>query len=1065
MLEEPDMSDEHIAFVYAGDIWLANLDGSNPKRLTSDIAREQRPHFSPDGKWLAFTANYQGNQDVYVVSIEGGNPKRLTWHPSGDQVEGWSNDGSKVVFTSMREVNHNRSPQIFEIAVTGGHPDKVMEARAVDPVWAQDGVTIAYRPFEKAHRGASGWRQHRGGTSPPVWIYNTQTGATTEVPKTVSNDFEPMWVGNELYFLSDRDGSVAIHHYNSSGGVTLAVDSKPWDILSANAHGSDIIYAAGWELKRFNTLSKQTQTIEININPDLPERRVAWKDVKGNLEFANLSPSGKRVLLTARGDVFTVPLKDGSTRNVTMTDGVREMTAIWSSDGSKLAYLSDASGAYKLELADQYGKPTGQSFFLSGEPTQYFNLETFADNDTKIVYRDSHLNLLVFDLNTGDSEVIGTDPVRKGFVEGSQQVALSPDGQWIAYSLIGPSQIQVLYLYNFKTKKATAVTDGMSDAGQPSFSPDGKYLYFTSSTNRGTSAASIDMSQQDRPYRASIYALVLASDGTSPLLPKSDEEAVEEKSTEAEDDEKAEGDKPSTRIDLNGIMDRMVALPIPAKNYTNLGVADDGALFYIDNPQPGSGLAQSGGPAEQPTLMRFDMTEKKSASAAEGVQSFLLSHDGKTMLYLASDRSWKTAEAKAKVEGKPVNLSGLKMRIDPMKEWLQIFTDAWRMEKDYFYAENLHGLDWQGVFDRYRPLVDHVGTRADLNKLMVEMIAEFQVGHNRVYGGDVVNPDRVDVGLLGADIRYENGAYRLAKIYTGERWNPDFNMPLGVPGVDVNEGDYVIAVNGRRFEASDNFFAAFESTTGKQVKLTVSRAPDGRNSRDVTVVPTGSERMARLWNWIESNRRYVDEQSGGKIGYVYVPNTTTAGFTFFNRMFFSQLNKEGMIIDERSNGGGQIANYITDVLSRTYLAGFKDRDGEIYGSPVGALDAPKVMLIDQDAGSGGDFLPYAFRHEGIGKLIGTRTWGGLIGIAHNPPFVDSGQLTVPFIRIFDTEGEWLAENVGVAPDIEVQLMPADVNQGIDAQLNKAIEHIKEEMKNFKPVRLKESPKIPTELGQ
>lgn len=1066
LLEQPDLSDQYITFIYAQDLWLVNRDGSHPRRLISDLESQVRPHFSPNGKHIAFTANYGNNDDVYVVSVDGGEATRLTWHPSDDMVEGWSNDGKRIVFTSMREVNHNRSPQMFEVRLEGGHPNKVMEARTVDPEWASDGETIAYRPFRKANAGASGWRQHRGGTSPPVWIYNVKTQQTIEVPKPNSNDFSPMWVADDVYFLSDREGSVGLYQFSPQGVVTKVLDTKPWDILNANAHKGEIIFEAGGELMMHDTRTKQTQTLAITIQSDLPQRRATWKDLSQNIEFAALSPTGKRVAITARGEVFTIPLKDGSIRNVSQSDGVREMTAIWSTDGNNIAYLSDETGAYELILSDQFGQQQNKRYSLSKEKTNYFDLIAFADNDSKVIYRDSHLNLKYFDLKKEKSFTIGTDPVRKGFVEGSQQISLSPDTKWLAYSLIGPSNNQILYVFNFDTGKSTALTDGMSDAGQPAFSVDGEYLYFSASTNRGPTVAGIDMSQQERPYRAALYALVLSSEGKSPLLPKSDEELVQSKDNkESESDDADKSDTPkATRIDLKGIMRRVVALPIAEKNYTNLAVAHDGALFYIDNPQPGSGLSPSGRVADKSNLMRFDFSEKSAAPVTSDISHFIVSHDAKTILYVSSTGQWQSAELGAKLEAKALNVSELKMLVDPSKEWAQIFEDTWRMQVDYFYAENMHGINWQGIYKQYHPLLKHVGTRADLNKLIVAMIGELQVGHNRAYGGDMHRPTPVNVGLLGADISFENGAFRIAKIYSGEHWNPFVDAPLGIPGINIKEGDYILAVNGKSLTRNDNFFAAFENTAGKQVTLLVSDNPKGKDAKEQVVVPMSNERMVRLWSWIESNRKYVDEQSNGQVGYVYVPNTDSAGFTYFNRMFFAQLDKKAMIVDERSNGGGQIANYITDVLSATYLAGFKDRDGKVYGSPVGAHDGPKVMLIDQDAGSGGDFLPYAFKYEGIGKLIGTRTWGGLIGIAHNPPFIDGGQMTVPFIRIFDTKGDWLAENTGVAPDIKVQLMPKDVNKGRDSQLDAGIEQMLNELKSFSPERPTESPAIPSELG-
>ena len=1075
MLQHPDISAKNIAFVYAGDIWVADRSGKNSRRLTSHPTREGRPQFSPDGNYIAFSASFDGNTDVYIVATSGGQPKRLTWHPGADLVEGWSSDGLSISFTSAREINHNRAGQLYHISTKGGHPVKIMEARAMDPSWSGDGKKIAYRPFRKAHEGASGWRQHRGGSTPPIWIYSPATKETVMVPHGNSSDFQPMWVKDDVFFLSDRDGSVALHGFNEKKGVWNVIASKPWDILSANAHGTSIIYDAGGELSIYDTKKKKNKKLIININPDLPQRRIQWKSVQSNIEHAALSPSGKRAIITARGDIFTVPLKDGTIRNITLSDGIRDMSGIWSKGGDKIAYLSDESGHYRLILADQTGKRTDKSFDLD-KGAEYFELITFTNDDSKIIYRDAHLNLKAIDIDAGTLTTIATDPVRKGFINGSNQVSLSADDKWLAYSIIGKSFNQDLQLYNFETGDIVTLTDGMSDASHPAFSPDGKYLYFSASTNKGPSAAGIDMSTQERPYRAGIYAAVLQADGKSPLLPKSDEEELKEEDTESDDDPEVkdetkdeakddEKDEEKPAIDVVGLSGRIVAFPVAERNYSDINVASDGTLYFLENEQPGISIEPNGNNPATSKILRFDMKEKKAVIAKDKVITYELSHDGKMMLIMGPKNSIMTAKVGEKLDAKPLKLADLKMRVDPRKEWLQIFTDTWRMESDYFYDGNMHGLDWQAIYDQYRPLVDHVGTREDLTRLLVEMIAEVQVGHNRAYGGDGYSDKRVNVGLLASDIRFEYGKFRFHKIYTGEKWNPFFSAPLAVPGIGIKEGDYILAVNGKAFKAGDNFFAAFEGTTGKQVTLSISSNADGSEPRDAVVEPTGNERNIRLWNWIESNRAYVDKTSGGRVGYVYVPNTTTAGYTFFNRMYFTQLDKEAMIIDERSNGGGQIANYITDVLSRTYLAGYRDRDGEVYGGPAGAMYGPKVMLIDQDAGSGGDFLPYSFKHMGIGKLIGTRTWGGLIGISHNPTLVDGGTLTVPFIRLFDANGKWLAENEGIAPDIEVKLLPADVNSGVDPQLDRGISEVLEQLKTHKPVQHKKSPPIPKKLGQ
>lgn len=1059
LLKEPDIAGNRIAFVYAGNIWVAASDGSQPRQLTTGNDANSRPQFSPDGKTLAFSATHNGNTDVYLMPSSGGLPTRLTYHPGRDYVEGWTPDGSKVLFTSDRDIGNNRANQLFSIAKSGGTPVKWMQARAEDAALSPDGAKLAYRPIIMANRGSSGWRQHRGGDTPPIWIMDTKSGDFTEVPHPHASDFQPMWAGSDLYFLSDRGQSVGLYGYNAARGVWPVVSQQPWDIQSANSDGKRIIYDAGGQLHLWDITTGKDQTLSLELRPDLPERQPAWKSVQGNIETAALSPTGKRVVVTARGEIFTVPLEHGAIRNISNTDGAREMTGVWSAKGDKLAFLSDKSGQYQLVVTDQQGG-NSKSWALSDTATHYFHLVGFADQDRKILFRDSHLHLKVIDLGSGKIATIATDPIRTTFLNGGDSEALSPDGAWLAYSQVGPSFNRLLYLYSFASGKSTQLTRGMSDAASPTFSPDGKYLYFMASTNSGTSAAGIDMSTQERPYRAALYALVLQKDGSSPLLPKSDEE----KAASKEKDSDKGDEKPVVKIDLDGISDRLVALPVPERAYSELAVADDGALFYLDSPQPGASVDPDASDAPS-RIMRFDVEKKEASQVADKVASFSLSRDGKLMLITGPHNALSTAKASDKPEPKALDLANLKLRIDPAKEWLQIFTDAWRMEKDYFYAANMHGLDWQGVFKRYRPLVDSVGTRSDLTALIVNMIGELQVGHNRAYGGDSPASAPVKVGLLGADIALENGHYRIQKIYSGGKWNPYLEAPLAVPGVKAHQGDYILAVNGQPLAAADNFFAPFENTAGQQLRLTLSRRSDGKDSWQQTVVPTASERELRLWDWIDANRRYVDKVSGGKVGYVYLPNTAEAGFTFFNRMFFAQLDKEGVVIDERSNGGGQIANYITDVLSRRYLAGFRDRDGKVWGSPAGALDGPKVMLIDQDAGSGGDFLPYAFRHLGIGKLIGTRTWGGLIGIAHNPPLVDGGTLTVPFIRIFDANGKWLAENVGIVPDIEVKLLPKAVNQGQDAQLDRAISEVLDELKTFKPVRFKTAPPIPDQLGQ
>lgn len=1067
LLRTPDISKDQLAFVYAGDIWVASRDGKESRRLTSSAADESLPVFSPDGKWIAFTADYNGNTDAYVISADGGQPKRLTFHPDDDVVTGWSPDGKEVLFTSPREVAVGRSQQLYRISASGGYPTKVMDAPVTEADYAPDGKSMAYRPYIQAYRGSSGWRQHRGGTTPPIWIYDFDAKSHVEIPHVNASDLNPIWLGKEVYFLSDRaDGAVNLFRYEGQGKAPKQLtENTVWDIRSARGFGDAIAYEAGGRLYELNTKNGRSHEIKVSINPDLPQLQVEWKDAAGMLESASLSPTGKRAVLVARGDIFTVPTDEGSTRNITASDGVRESAALWSPDGSRIAYISDKGGAHQLVIAGQTGMGDSKSYKFDG--TAYYNLLSWGGKGEHIIYQDNHLNLFAFDVESGKHRKIATDN-RRGDVGVSQ----SADGRWLAYTVAGANYFNRVMIYDFEGGETFAVTDGLSHASDPAFSPDGKYLYFAASTNSGPSQVGLDMSTQERPLRFGLYAAVLQADGSSPLLPKPGDEEVKEEKPEEEKNKKEEGEgdekeeaKPVS-IDTEGLTSRIIALPVPERAYDTLRVASDGALFFIEREQPGvSRELPDTDRSATDTLMRFDFEDREADSAFERISGYDISHDGKKLIVMGMGGRVMTANATARPQGESLGMGDVKMLVNPRNEWAQIFADVWRMEREYFYDPNLHGLDWDAVYKRYRPLVDHVGRREDLNDLMVEMIGELQVGHNRVRGGDIHRERGMSVGLLGADLRVEDGRYMLAKIYTGERWNPFLVAPLAIPGIGVKEGDFILAINGRSLTADDNIFAHLEGTVGKQVTLTVSADASGKDSRDVVVEPVGHEDELRHWNWVEGNRRKVEEATDGRVAYVYLPNTAGAGFTYFNRMFFAQVDKKAIIVDERSNGGGQAANYITDVLSRTYLASWKDRDGMTFDTPGGAIYGPKVMLIDQDAGSGGDFLPYAFRRMGLGKLIGTRTWGGLIGISANPSLIDGGQLAVPFFRFYTPDGEWRVENEGVAPDIEVVQATAALNAGSDPQLERAITEILKDLEAYTPIKRPEAPAYPTEVGK
>jgi len=1072
LLKQPSISAQNLAFVYAGDIWVANRDGSNPRRLTSSPAEENSPVFSPDGKLIAFSANYENNNDAYFIPVTGGQPQRLSWHPGSDIPTGWTADGTAVTIISARETDHGRSGQLYHASINGGLPVKQMEARVYRGSYDAEGKRFAYIAHGSGYNGlfggSSGWKGYRGGTTPAIKIMDIKAQTVTTVPGAGVTNFNPIWLGGQLYFISDRENEIYnIYRYDPASQAITKISNEPvWDVRAFSGHGSTLVYEAGGQLKSLNTGSAGVSDIPIAINPDLPQLRTQWKDASGTIQHVDISPSGKRAIITARGVVFTVPVEDGAVRTISQDGTTREYSAIWSPKGDQVAYITESNDGQSLVLKDQTGRGNHTQYELG--PHFYQLLAWGGGDKPRIVYEDNHLSLFSIDPASGTISGIATGERRE-----QVDVSISPDGKWLAYTLEQANYNRDLALFNFETASNTVVTDGSADVASPAFSKDGKYLYFAASTNSGPVQVGLNMTSQERPYRAGLYALVLAADGKSPVLAgvgdeNEDDETDNDKEKEpSKNEEDKDAEKvPETRIDLQNLSARFVALPVAENNYGNLAVDKDGNLFYIQATQPGISVEPPGsedGAAN--TLVRFDFKEKEATSLLTGLTGFRLSANGSHLIINKSDDSLVVAETGDKLEPEKLSLDGLKVLINPREEWTQIFNEAWRMEKEYFYAGNMHGLDWQAVYDRYRPLVNHVGRREDLSALMVEMIAEMQAGHNRSGGGDIHRGESADTGLLGANFVIDQGRYQIAKIYSGEQWNPFIKAPLATPGNEARPGEYILAINGRELSSLDNIFNALQGTNGKQVTLRVGPSANGRNAREIIVEPVDSERMMRLWSWIENNRRAVDKATNGRVGYVYLPNTAGAGYTFFNRMFFAQVDKEAMIIDERSNAGGQAANYITDVLSRRHLSGWKDRDGQVFNTPAGAIHGPKVMLIDQDAGSGGDYLPYSFRELGIGKLMGTRTWGGLIGIATNPGLVDGGFLTVPYFRFFDTDDRWSVENEGVAPDIEVELDPIATNQSRDSQLEMAISEVLSQLRGFESPVSKQAPPLPTEPGK
>ena len=1070
LLRDPALSDTALAFVYAGDIWIAAPDGSNPVRLTSHPADERDPIFSPDGTKIAYTANYDGNADVFVIDVRGGEPQRLTWHPGDDAAIDWAPDGKAVAMVSARERRFGRSGQLFHAPLAGGLPQKVSEAQVFSGSYDESGKVFAAVPWGSANAvltgGVNGWRGYRGGRTPSLQLIDFAAGTVATIPGERTSEFDPVWMGGQLYFLSDRWNTRAnIFRYDPATGETTQLTRETeWDIRNITARGGRIVYEAGGVFHTLDVASGTSSRLPITLVADLPARRPGWRDVGKQMSSAALSPSGARVAVTARGEVFTVPTDKGATRNISQSAATRDYTAIWSDDGTRLAYVTDDGKGQILVIEDQSGIEPVRRVPL-GE--HFYQLVGWGNGGKHIVYASNKLTLHGLDVAAGTSWQIASSPRRNGTFD----AALSPKGRWLAFTTRGANENAALSLYDLDARQAFPVTSGFADIGSPQFSKDGKLLFFAASTNAGSFYSGLDMTTQDRPYRAGIYAAVLDPEADSPLAPvlaneEPGKDSGENDAKEGAKDKKA-GDKKTKdaaapKVDPAGLDKRIVALPVAEAAYASLATTKDGALLYVEQVQPGVATGPGSGD-ERARLMRFDFEEREAEEIGRGIVAVSTDGSGENLLLMKHDGGLATAKAGKKLEPKPVSLAGVKMNVDPLAEWKQIFGDVWRMEKEYFYDPGMHGLDWAGVRAKFEPLLAHVGRREDLNDVLVEMAGEMGVGHNYIGGGEVYDNTAAAPGLLGADIAVENGRYRIKRIFTGEQWNPFLAAPLAAPGVDVKEGDYIIAVNGQELTARDNIYAALSGARGTQVALTVAATPDGTH-RTSTVEPIGNEGQLRLWAWIEGNRKRVDQATGGRVAYVYMPNTAGAGFTLFNRMYFAQTDKEALILDERSNGGGQAANYIIDVLSRKWLAGWKDREGLPYATPGGGIYGPKVMLIDQDAGSGGDWMPYAFRETGLGTLIGTRTWGGLIGISANPELIDGGRLAVPNFRFFDTQGRFTIENEGVAPDITVALDQLALDRGQDTQLEAAIGTVLQQLESAtSPV--KTPPPYPTEIGK
>ncbi len=1089
LLRKPTISKTQVAFSYGGDLWIVDRNGGEARRLTSDIGIEIDPIFSPDGSMIAFTGEYDGNEDVYVMPAAGGVPKRLTSHPGSDQVVGWTRDGKRILFRSPRG-SYAGFTQLYTMSLTGGLPEVLPLPMAVEGSYSPDSSELAYVPFtnfRESWQFQRGLKHYRGGTASPVWIAKLSDSSVEKVPRKNSNDSTPMWLGNKVYFLSDRDGPVSLYVYDPANKqVSLALQSNGMDIKSASAGPDAIVYEQFGSIHVFDPATGKQNAVNIHVTGDFPAVRPHFVDAGEHIENGDISPTGARAVFEAHGEILTVPVEHGDIRNLTNTPGAADRDPSWSPDGKWIAYFSDESGEYALHLRSQDGMGDVRKIDL-GKPPSFFYSPTWSPDNKKIAYTDKRLNLWYVDIDAGKPVLVDTNP----FDGANFNPAWSPDSRWMAYTRQLDSSLHAVFIYGLADGSKHQITDGLSDTASAAFDKNGKYLYFFASTDVGPTLAA-SMGAFKIPVTRSAYVVVLRSDLKSPLAPQSDEEKVaSDKSaapaddckpsqeegkpaekpaadTSAKGDDKSSAQKkdekkdeqaakdaektPEVKIDFDNINQRILALPIPAKNYDRLLAGKTHVLYLTEGP-----TVDTGGPTGH-LVHKFDICTRKTEKLLDNIGGFAISSNGEKALYeqlpplnpIAPPGgpihgSWaiKPVDALGKPgePGKPdgtLHTEAMKIYVDPRAEWQQMFHEVGRIERDFFYDPNLHGANLKALMAQYQPYVDNVMSRADLNYIFADMLGEITAQHVYIFGGDRPEVKQVNVGLLGADYTIDHDRYRFAKVYFGENWNPDLRAPLTEPGVNVRQGEYLLAVDGRELHGNDDIYSFFIERAGKEVQLKVGPDPGGTNARTVTVVPIGNERTLRLREWMDSNRRKVDELSNNQLAYVYLPDTAVGGFTNFNRYYFPQNDKQGAVIDERFNGGGWLADYIVDWLSRPLLMSAMTREGKDINLPQ-VIFGPKVMLINQYAGSGGDALPWMFKRLNIGPLIGTRTWGGLIGIGGYPSLIDGGQITAPRFGLFNPNtGEFDVENIGVAPDIEVDLDPALWRQGHDPQLEKAV---------------------------
>ena len=1116
MLRSPTVSRTQIAFAYANNIWTVERAGGLARRITSFQGTTENPKFSPDGKVIAFSAQYAGNIDVYVVPAEGGEPKRLTWHPGADVVQGWAPDGKSIVFNSTRATDApSGAPRFWTVPVEGGVETPMALPRAYQGKISPDGRRVAYRMNNSWDEER---RNYRGGQNRPIWIVDLKTYDLETTPNGTSDlvvaqagaprnsshfsapttpeskNMDPVWVNDDVVdFISDRDGVANVWSYDTKTKKLSQLTSfSDYDVktLGSAADGSAVVFEQAGYIHLLDPKSGKEHVVNITAAGDFPWMMPQWKDVSASMSNLALSPTGKRVMVEARGEIFTIPADKGDIRNLSNSSGSAEREPAWSPDGKQISYFSDRSGEYELYIEAADGLSTPREIKIPA--TGHFYTASWAPDGKHIMFHDTNLKLWVVDVATGQAKVVGNDPWM--VPTRTMNPVWSPDGKWIAYSKHLNSLYHAIEVVNVETGVAKQITDGLADAVSPAWDASGKYLWFLASTDFGLKSQWLDMTNMDHTETFGLYAAVLRKTDPSPFLPESDDEgvvsapsgfgrsgrggggaaAVDEATGGEARPAAPRGQMPTVTIDFDGLEHRVLAVPgVAERQYSSVKTGAAGMVYFVE-----AGAAGGRGGA---VLHRYSLRDRRDIPFIPNVMDYDVSADGHKLLYRAGGAGGGRggrggagnapppalfivdADRNPPQAGQGRVADDLRAYIDPKKEFAQIFNEGWRNQRDYLYVPNEHGADWPKVKQMYSALLPYVNHRADLNYLIDQMGAEISIGHSYVRGGDMPDvPAAVPGGLLGADFVIDNGRYKITKIYDDEMWNPDLRAPLAAPGVDVRVGDYIIAINGQDLKAPDNIYRLLDGTANKQTSLVVNSTPTADGARHVTVVPVANEQTLRTRAWIEHARHVVDSLSNGQLAYVYLPNTGGPGYTSFNRYYFAQQDRKGAIIDERYNGGGQAADYIIDVLQRTFDGYFNNVAGDRmpFTSPAAGIWGPKVMIINEMAGSGGDLMPYMFRYRKIGTLVGKRTWGGLVHTADTPTFVDGGSAIAPRGGFFARDGKWAVENEGVAPDIDVENTPKEVIAGHDPQLERAVAEAMKELKEHPVDRATKEPPPP-----